>query len=59
MASQESSYVSGETLNATDPVLSAVREGGRGTMIAKRAADRTWNLDLRLQGEGETVWLAV
>ncbi|WP_052401947.1 protocatechuate 3,4-dioxygenase subunit alpha [Muricoccus aerilatus] len=52
-------YFEGEALNGTDPVLNAVPEARRGTMIAKPAVDGTWNLDLRLQGEGETVWMAV
>jgi len=52
-------YFEGEALNATDPVLNAVPEARRGTMIARPAGDGTWNLDLRLQGEGETVWMAV
>ncbi len=52
-------YFEGEALNATDPVLSAVPEARRGTMLAKPTAPGTWTLDLRLQGEDETVWLAV
>ena len=52
-------YFEGEALNATDPVLNAVPEARRGTMLAKRGGDGSWNLDLRLQGEGETVWMAV
>ncbi|WP_426957112.1 protocatechuate 3,4-dioxygenase subunit alpha [Muricoccus radiodurans] len=52
-------YFEGEALNASDPVLRAVPEARRGTLIAKRTAPDTWNLDLRLQGEGETVWMAV
>jgi protocatechuate 3,4-dioxygenase alpha subunit len=52
-------YFEGEALNATDPVLKAVPEARRGTMIAKPAGNGTWTLDLRLQGEGETVWMAI
>ena len=52
-------YFEGEAMNATDPVLNAVPEARRGTMIARKTAPDTWTLDLRLQGEDETVWLAV
>lgn len=52
-------YFEGEALNETDPVLRAVPEARRGTMIAKPAGNGAWTLDLRLQGEGETVWMAV
>jgi len=52
-------YFEGEALNATDPVLRAVPEARRGTMIARPSGDGTWTLDLRLQGENETVWMAV
>lgn len=52
-------YFEGEAMNATDPVLSAVPEARRVTMVARQTAPGTWTLDLRLQGEGETVWLAV
>lgn len=52
-------YFDGEPLNASDPVLQAVPEGRRATLVARPAGDGAWNLDLRLQGEGETVWMAV
>lgn len=52
-------YFEGEALNATDPVLNAVPEARRGTMIARPDGNGGWTLDLRLQGEGETVWMAV
>ncbi|WP_424138271.1 protocatechuate 3,4-dioxygenase subunit alpha [Roseomonas chloroacetimidivorans] len=52
-------YFEGEPLNATDPVLKAVPEPRRATLIARPTAQGGWNLDLRLQGEGETVWMAV
>jgi protocatechuate 3,4-dioxygenase, alpha subunit len=53
-------YFEGEALNEGDPVLSAVEPAQRGTMIARPAADGLeWRLDIRLQGEGETVFLEV
>jgi protocatechuate 3,4-dioxygenase alpha subunit len=54
-------YFAGEALNATDPVLTAVPEARRGTLIARPAgaAPGEWRLDIRLQGEGETVFLEV
>ncbi len=46
------------TANAADPILALVPEARRGTLIAKRHGD-TYTLDIRLQGEGETVFFAV
>jgi protocatechuate 3,4-dioxygenase alpha subunit len=52
-------YFAGEALNATDPVLAAVPEARRGTLIAQPAGAGAWHLDIRLQGEGETVFLDI
>lgn len=52
-------YFAGEALNATDPVLLAVPEARRGTLLAQPAGEGEWRLDIRLQGEGETVFLEV
>ncbi|UFN51767.1 protocatechuate 3,4-dioxygenase subunit alpha (plasmid) [Roseomonas sp. OT10] len=52
-------YFEGEPLNDTDPVLTAVEPARRGTLVARQTAPGHWNLDLRLQGEGETAWMAV
>ncbi len=53
-------YFEGEALNATDPVLNMVEEPARrATLIAKPEGAGTWRLDIRLQGEGETVFLDV
>lgn len=52
-------YFAGEALNATDPVLSSVPEARRGTLVAQPAGAGEWRLDLRLQGDGETVFLEV
>lgn len=52
-------YFAGEALNETDPVLAQVPAARRGTLIAQRTAPGEWTLDIRLQGEGETVFLAV
>lgn len=52
-------YFAGEALNATDPVLLAVPEGRRGTLVAQPLGAGEWRLDIRLQGEGETVFLEV
>jgi len=51
-------YFAGETLNDTDPVLTAA--GPRaGTLIARETAPTVWHLDIVLQGAGETVFLDV
>ncbi|HEY0181476.1 MAG TPA: protocatechuate 3,4-dioxygenase subunit alpha [Rhodopila sp.] len=51
-------YFQDEPLNETDPVLSLIEpEARRGTLIAQRVAADTWHLDIRLQGENETVFM--
>lgn len=52
-------YFAGEALNEHDPLLSALPPARRGTLIAQPAAPGEWRLDIRLQGEGETVFLEV
>jgi protocatechuate 3,4-dioxygenase alpha subunit len=45
--------------NAADPVLLHVPAERRGTLIAERSGDGTYRFDIRLQGEGETVFFAI
>ena len=53
-------YFAGEALNAIDPVLALVDDPvRRATMIAAPEAGDAWRLDIRLQGDGETVFLDV
>jgi protocatechuate 3,4-dioxygenase, alpha subunit len=47
-----------EQANAADPVLSTVDSERRGTLIAT-ADDKGYRFDIRLQGDGETVFFAV
>ena len=42
---------------ANDPLLGSLPEDRRRTLIAEREADGSLRFDLRLQGEGETVFL--
>ncbi len=42
---------------AADPLLSRVDEERRGTLIAAEEGNGTYRFDIRLQGEGETVFL--
>ena len=51
-------YFSDEPGNADDPVLALVPADRRDTLIAKRGADGVFHFDIRLQGEGETVFFA-
>jgi protocatechuate 3,4-dioxygenase alpha subunit len=44
--------------NATDPVLNLVEAGRRETLIAKNCGG-VLHFDIRLQGEGETVFFAI
>ena len=54
-------YFAGDPALAEDPVLALVPEGRRHTLIARRDADDQgrWNLDVRLQGEEETVFFDI
>lgn len=52
-------YFVGEALNAGDPVLQAVAEARRGTLIAHSPHPGTWQLDIRLQGGAETVFMEI
>ncbi len=51
-------YFQGEALNETDPLLGLLDEDRRATLIAI-PADGAWRMDIRLQGEGETVFIDV
>jgi protocatechuate 3,4-dioxygenase alpha subunit len=53
-------YFEGEARNETDPVLASIEDPRRrATLVSKRVDADTWRLDIRLQGEGETVFLDV
>jgi protocatechuate 3,4-dioxygenase, alpha subunit len=51
-------YFAGEPLNESDPVLALVPESRRATLLANREAN-LWSFEIRLQGEGETVFFDV
>lgn len=46
-----------ETAHATDPLLARLDDERRGTLIAGDEGHGTYRFDIRLQGEGETVFL--
>ncbi|MEU0201033.1 MULTISPECIES: protocatechuate 3,4-dioxygenase subunit alpha [unclassified Streptomyces] len=51
-------YLPGDaTALAADPLLSRLDDGRRDTLIAAEEASGTYRFDIRLQGEGETVFL--
>lgn len=53
-------YFQGEALNGTDPLLSAIPDPvRRATLIATPDGLGAWQLDIRLQGAGETVFLDI
>jgi protocatechuate 3,4-dioxygenase, alpha subunit len=55
-------YFADEAANASDPVLALVPADRRATLIAMREAgngNAVYRLDLRLQGDGETVFFDV
>ncbi len=54
-------YFADEAANAADPVLALVPSDRRATLIAaaKPGAAHTYTFDIRLQGDGETVFFSV
>jgi protocatechuate 3,4-dioxygenase, alpha subunit len=53
-------YFAGEALNETDPLLSAIPDPvRRATLIATPIEGQVWRMDVRLQGDGETVFLEI
>lgn len=50
-------YFAGDAGLAEDPILALVPQARRTTLIAQPDGQGTWCLDIRLQGEGETVFL--
>jgi protocatechuate 3,4-dioxygenase, alpha subunit len=54
-------YFAAEPANAADPVLSLVPEDRRATLLAQPDPTHsgTWSFDVRLRGEGETVFFDV
>ena len=53
-------YFHGEALNETDPLLHSIEDPARReTVIARPEGGDVWRLDIRLQGDGETVFLDV
>lgn len=52
-------YFAGEALNETDPLLALVPAERRATLIAEPTVPGTWQLDIRLRGGAETVFLDI
>ncbi len=52
-------YFEGEKENENDPILSMIEDGRRETLIARQTEPGVWHLDIRLQGEGETVFFEI
>jgi protocatechuate 3,4-dioxygenase alpha subunit len=52
-------YFQDESLNKTDPVFSLIEDAGRRTLLARKVSSETWQSDIRLQGEGETVFMEI
>jgi protocatechuate 3,4-dioxygenase, alpha subunit len=54
-------YFAGNPANNADPVLALVPENRRATLLARPDPDRTgnWIFDVRLRGDGETVFFDV
>jgi protocatechuate 3,4-dioxygenase alpha subunit len=52
-------YFKGDPHNDADPVLSLIEDPARRQTLLARPEDGAWHIDIRLQGEGETVFLEV
>jgi len=53
-------YFDHEPLNETDPVLSLIDDpAARRTLIARASGPASWHLDIRLQGDNETVFMEI
>lgn len=53
-------YFAGDPLNETDPLLNLINPPTRrATLIAQPERAGVWRMDIRLQGAGETVFIAV
>jgi protocatechuate 3,4-dioxygenase alpha subunit len=52
-------YFEGAPENENDPILSMIEDGRRETLIARQTEPGVWHLDIRLQGEGETVFFEI
>jgi protocatechuate 3,4-dioxygenase alpha subunit len=51
-------YFEAEPLNDADPLLTMVEDPARrATLIARPDGPATWRMDIRLQGDGETVFI--
>ena len=60
---QTRAYFEGEPLNEADPLLASLEPERRATLLARPVGERdgipAWRLDIRLQGDDETVFLDV
>ena len=54
---QTRAYFAGDPANAGDPLLASLDAARRETLVAVPEGDGAWRLDVRLQGDGETVFL--
>jgi protocatechuate 3,4-dioxygenase alpha subunit len=52
-------YFDGEPANDSDPILAMVPVERRPTLLARREGEGRYRFDIRLQGDGETVFLDV
>src|ERR1700759_362742 len=53
-------YLEDEPANETDPVLSLIEDDRRRrTLVARQVSPATWHLDIRLQGDNETVFMEI
>ncbi len=52
-------YFAGDERNESDPLLSAIADPKRRATLIAKPEGAVWRMDIRLQGDGETVFLEV
>jgi protocatechuate 3,4-dioxygenase alpha subunit len=52
-------YFAGDARNESDPLLSAIADPARRATLIAKPEGAVWRMDIRLQGDGETVFLDV
>ena len=52
-------YFAGDERNDADPLLSAISDPKRRATLLAKPEGAVWRMDIRLQGDGETVFLEV
>ena len=52
-------YFANHPMNGRDPILQSIDPARRTTLLAQPVGEGQWQFDIRLQGEGETVFFEI